>query len=77
MRLARRGFLGGTACLAAAAFAGPAFARGLASYPRPTDERLIDVPGGRAYVRFDHGSAPLASQWYEEVRRLFLSRFNA
>jgi putative peptide zinc metalloprotease protein len=33
--------------------------------------------GGRAYVRFDHGRAPLAAQWYEEVRRLFLSRFNA
>lgn len=33
--------------------------------------------GGRAYVRFDHGKAPLAAQWYEEVRRLFLSRFNA
>ena len=33
--------------------------------------------GGRAYVRFDHGKAPLASQWYEDVRRLFLSRFNA
>jgi putative peptide zinc metalloprotease protein len=33
--------------------------------------------GGRAYVRFDHGRAPLAVQWYEDVRRLFLSRFNA
>jgi putative peptide zinc metalloprotease protein len=33
--------------------------------------------GGRAYVRFDHGRAPLAAQWYSEVRRLFLSRFNA
>jgi putative peptide zinc metalloprotease protein len=33
--------------------------------------------GGRAYVRFDHGRAPLAAQWYDEVRRLFLSRFNA
>ena len=33
--------------------------------------------GGRAYVRFDHGRAPLASQWYEDVRRLFLSQFNA
>jgi putative peptide zinc metalloprotease protein len=33
--------------------------------------------GGRAYVRFDHGRVPLASQWYDEVRRLFLSRFNA
>ena len=33
--------------------------------------------GGRAYIRFDHGRAPLAAQWYEEMRRLFLSRFNA
>ncbi len=33
--------------------------------------------GGRAYVRFDHGRTPLASQWYEDLRRLFLSRFNA
>ena len=33
--------------------------------------------GGRAYVRFDHGRAPLAAQWYEEMRRLFLARFNA
>ena len=33
--------------------------------------------GGRAYVRFNHGRAPLAAQWYEDVRRLFLSRFSA
>jgi putative peptide zinc metalloprotease protein len=33
--------------------------------------------GGRAYVRFDHGRTALATQWYEGVRRLFLSRFNA
>jgi putative peptide zinc metalloprotease protein len=33
--------------------------------------------GGRAYVRFDHGRSPLAAQWYEDLRRLFLSRFNA
>jgi putative peptide zinc metalloprotease protein len=33
--------------------------------------------GGRAYVRFDHGRTPLASQWYDGIRRLFLSRFNA
>ena len=32
--------------------------------------------GGRAYVRFDHGSRPLALQWYRTVRQLFLSRFN-
>ena len=42
----------------------------------PLTSGLVNA-GGRAYVRFDHGSAPLASQWYEEVRRLFLSRFNA
>lgn len=33
--------------------------------------------GGRAYVRVDHGREPLAIQWYQQVRRLFLSRFNA
>jgi putative peptide zinc metalloprotease protein len=32
--------------------------------------------GGRAYVRFDHGWAPLAVQWYREIRQLFLARFN-
>ena len=42
----------------------------------PLASGLVNA-GGRAYVRFDHGKAPLASQWYEEVRRLFLSRFNA
>ena len=39
------------------------------------ETRLLNV-GGRAYVRFDHGWAPLAVQWYQEVRQLFLSRFN-
>lgn len=32
--------------------------------------------GGRAYVRFDHGSEPLGRQWYRRLRQLFLSRFN-
>jgi putative peptide zinc metalloprotease protein len=32
--------------------------------------------GGRVYVRFDHGVAPLATQWYRALRQLFLSRFN-
>lgn len=32
--------------------------------------------GGRAYVRFDHGWAPLAVQWYFQIRQIFLSRFN-
>ncbi len=32
--------------------------------------------GGRVYVRFDHGSEPLANQTYRSVRRLFLKRFS-
>jgi len=32
--------------------------------------------GGRAYVRFDHGWAPLAVQWYFQIRQIFLSRFD-
>jgi len=33
--------------------------------------------GQRVYVRFDHGSAPLAWQVYRKVRVLFLSKFHA
>jgi putative peptide zinc metalloprotease protein len=32
--------------------------------------------GGRAYVRFDHGSEPLARQTYRRVRQLFLRHFD-
>jgi putative peptide zinc metalloprotease protein len=32
--------------------------------------------GGRVYVRFDHGSIPLANQWYRKIRQMFLKRFN-
>ncbi len=32
--------------------------------------------GERVYVRFDHGSEPLAYQWYRRFRQLFLKRFN-
>lgn len=32
--------------------------------------------GERVYVRFDHGSEPLAWQWYRRIRQLFLKRFN-
>jgi putative peptide zinc metalloprotease protein len=32
--------------------------------------------GGRGYVRFDHGWAPLGTQWYFQLRQVFLSRFN-
>jgi putative peptide zinc metalloprotease protein len=40
--------------------------------PQPEPVRL----GGRAYVRFDHGWAPLAVQWYFQIRQIFLSRFD-
>ena len=32
--------------------------------------------GERAFVRFDHGSAPLARQWYRQIRQLLLREFN-
>jgi len=31
--------------------------------------------GGRVYVRFDHGTEPLAKQWYRSLRQLFLRQF--
>lgn len=31
--------------------------------------------GGRVYVRFEHGSMPLAMQWYRGLRQLFLRKF--
>ncbi len=33
--------------------------------------------GGRAWVHFDHGAAPLAVQWTRRVRQLFLKHFSA
>lgn len=38
-------------------------------------ETEIGNAGGRVYVRFDHGTEPLASQWYRSVRQLFLRQF--
>jgi len=35
----------------------------------------IDNAGGRVYVRFDHGTEPLAQQWYRSLRQLFLRQF--
>jgi putative peptide zinc metalloprotease protein len=32
--------------------------------------------GGRVYVRFDHGAAPLASRWYRSLRQLLLERLH-
>ncbi len=36
----------------------------------------VERLGTRVYVRFDHGSEPLAQQWYRRLRQLFLSKFN-
>jgi putative peptide zinc metalloprotease protein len=33
--------------------------------------------GTRVYVRFGHGSVPLAYQWYRRARQVFLGRFGA
>lgn len=35
-----------------------------------------DHIGSRIYVRFGHGSEPLAEQWYRSLRQLFLRRLN-
>jgi len=32
--------------------------------------------GGRIYVRFEHDPEPLGQQWYREIRRAFLKKFN-
>lgn len=32
--------------------------------------------GSRMYVRFQHNPEPLAAQWYRDIRRLLLKRFN-
>ncbi len=41
----------------------------------PLQHNILNV-GGRVYVRFDHGRAALAAQWYRQGRQLFLARFN-
>ena len=39
-------------------------------------EAAVQHWGGRVYVRFDHGSEPLAAQWGRRLRQLFLARFH-
>lgn len=41
----------------------------------PVDSPLLNV-GGRAYVRFDHGTEPLLYQWGRQFRQIFLARLN-
>jgi putative peptide zinc metalloprotease protein len=38
--------------------------------------RTLERVGGRAWVRFDHGSEPLAMQAYRRAAQLFLQHFN-
>jgi putative peptide zinc metalloprotease protein len=40
----------------------------------PPDTEIGNA-GGRVYVRFDHGTEPLAQQWYRSLRQLFLRQF--
>ena len=42
------------------------------SLPEPVKDPHI---GGRAYVRFEHGTLPLAMQWYRRLRQLILWKF--
>ena len=39
-------------------------------------DRTLERVGGRAWVRFDHGSEPLAMQAYRRAAQLFLQHFN-
>jgi putative peptide zinc metalloprotease protein len=43
---------------------------------QPAEPMPVTEMGGRAYVRFDHGSEPLAWRLYRDLRQLFLKRFN-
>lgn len=38
--------------------------------------KAIERVGGRVWVRFDHGTAPLASQWYRRASQLLLQHFD-
>jgi putative peptide zinc metalloprotease protein len=40
------------------------------------DGLIPERAGGRVWVRFDHGWAPLAVQWARQLKQLFLSNFN-
>lgn len=36
----------------------------------------LERVGGRVWVRFDHGTAPLANQWFRRASQLFLKHFD-
>jgi len=37
---------------------------------------VLERAGGRAWVRFEHGWAPLAVQWGRRLKQLFLRQFD-
>lgn len=39
-------------------------------------DKTLERAGGRAWIRFEHSSKPLISQWYRRVRQVFLQHFN-
>lgn len=41
----------------------------------PPKRALLKV-GGRVYVRFDHGTEPLAWRWYQAIREILLKKFS-
>ena len=41
----------------------------------PKQKQTLPI-GARVYVRFDHGSEPLAKQWFRSIRQVFLRQFN-
>jgi putative peptide zinc metalloprotease protein len=41
----------------------------------PAQQQALPI-GARVYVRFDHGSEPLATQWYRSIRQVFLRQFS-
>jgi putative peptide zinc metalloprotease protein len=54
----------------------PAGQPGTEGTGQPMGERRDERPGGRAWVRFDHGFAPLALQGARRLQQLFLKHFN-
>jgi len=45
-------------------------------YDLRLNARTLEVVGGRAWVRFDHGARPLVVQWQHRLYQLFLKQFN-
>ena len=40
-------------------------------------QRALDRIGGRAWARFEHGSRPLAAQWWRRLQQLLIGEFSA